>query len=195
MVRVWVLMAAAGAGAASADVLITYRAEGDDDPFIPGIEMMIGEPTVIHISLTSTTGSDIEMIGIGFLFGSVSGVSLSDFEWDEAFDTPQWYAENNLPRPQVAAWYGSITIPADGELPLATVVATGLHPGVFEMTTGAEIVDDGKLEVPLDAGSEAILFNVLGDAIPTVSEWGLVVTTLLGATAGTLVFGRRRVAA
>ncbi len=29
-------------------------------------------------------------------------------------------------------------------------------------------------------------------AIPTVSEWGLIVTTLLALTAGTIVFGRRR---
>ena len=30
------------------------------------------------------------------------------------------------------------------------------------------------------------------DAIPTVSEWGLIVMTLLLLTAGTIVFGRRR---
>ncbi len=32
-------------------------------------------------------------------------------------------------------------------------------------------------------------------AIPTVSEWGLIVMTLLALTAGTIVFGRRRRAA
>ncbi len=31
-----------------------------------------------------------------------------------------------------------------------------------------------------------------GGAIPTVSEWGLIILTLLLLTAGTIVFGRRR---
>ena len=30
------------------------------------------------------------------------------------------------------------------------------------------------------------------EAIPTVSEWGLIVMTLLGCTAGTIIFGRRK---
>ena len=32
------------------------------------------------------------------------------------------------------------------------------------------------------------------ETIPTVSEWGLVVMTLLGCTLGTMLYGRRRVA-
>lgn len=34
--------------------------------------------------------------------------------------------------------------------------------------------------------------HVLGDPIPTVSEWALIVMTLLALTVGTVVFGRRR---
>ena len=38
-------------------------------------------------------------------------------------------------------------------------------------------------------------YTYIRDAIPAVSEWGLVVMTLLVLTAGTVVFGRRRAAA
>ena len=31
-----------------------------------------------------------------------------------------------------------------------------------------------------------------GDEIPTVSEWGLIVMTVLGLSAGTIMYGRRR---
>ena len=35
---------------------------------------------------------------------------------------------------------------------------------------------------------------VCGEAVPTVSEWGLIVMTLLGCTLGTILYGRRRAA-
>lgn len=37
--------------------------------------------------------------------------------------------------------------------------------------------------------------EIVCGAVPTVSEWGLIVMTLLGCTIGTVVFGRRRRAA
>ncbi len=41
-------------------------------------------------------------------------------------------------------------------------------------------------------GEGSLCSEVECAAIPTVSEWGLIVTTLLGMTVGTIIFGRRR---
>ena len=43
-----------------------------------------------------------------------------------------------------------------------------------------------------EGGTSCQFFYCTGEAIPTVSEWGLIVLTLLGMTAGTVMFGRRR---
>jgi hypothetical protein len=58
--------------------------------------------------------------------------------------------------------------------------------------TGAE---DPDRAMPLLSTTMTGSFEPVMEPIPAVSQWGLVVLTLLTLTAGTLVFSRRRIAA
>jgi hypothetical protein len=63
------------------------------------------------------------------------------------------------------------------ELP-CDCIAAGNRPGAATTSCGA-----GDIDPPC-----------LPPVVPTVSEWGLIVMTLIGLTAGTILFSRRRVA-
>ena len=79
----------------------------------------------------------------------------------------------------------SFRVDPTSPIPLATIATVGDRAGeIVEIHPGQEITyfPDGSYEI-------------FGDPIPTVSEWGLIVITLLGLTAGTIVIGRRRRAA
>ncbi len=52
---------------------------------------------------------------------------------------------------------------------------------------GACSESENECNCPSDCGTECVV-----SPVPTVSEWGLIVMTLLLLTAGTIVFGRRR---
>ena len=62
----------------------------------------------------------------------------------------------------------------------------------FVVKTGAE---DPDRAVPLLSTTMTGSFEPFMAPIPAISQWGLVVLTLLTLTAGTLVFSRRRIAA
>lgn len=85
-------------------------------------------------------------------------------------------------------------------------VKTGVSPLIVSFTTDADPLKcwcqgglGGVCKKNLAASVTGWMFE--GDVcectepIPTVSEWGLIILTLLGLTAGTIVFGRRRRAA
>ena len=58
-------------------------------------------------------------------------------------------------------------------------------------------IEDGECLVKRYAGDGTTCGDfvpVCKELIPTVSEWGLIVTALLGLTAGTILFRRRQVA-
>ncbi|MCH8150396.1 MAG: hypothetical protein IH987_20860 [Planctomycetes bacterium] len=57
-------------------------------------------------------------------------------------------------------------------------------PVIYDITA-EDITSDPSLVVASMTTSES-------HAIPTVSEWGLVVITLLGLATGTILYGRRR---
>ncbi len=73
-------------------------------------------------------------------------------------------------------------------LPPGTLPGT-IVTGVFQAVDPSSMHADSEqfslcLEVHEEEGPEAV--------IPTVSEWGLIMLTLLGLTAGTIMFGARR---
>jgi len=51
---------------------------------------------------------------------------------------------------------------------------------------------DGGLTYTIQEHEHQEVDETCGDVVPTVSEWGLIVMTLVLLTAGTVVFGRRR---
>jgi len=56
----------------------------------------------------------------------------------------------------------------------------------------SEFVADNEGVFECEDGANARPFDDALHSVPAVSEWGLIVMTLLGLTAGTIVFGRRR---
>ncbi len=110
----------------------------------------------------------------------------------------------------ISAWYtwsspvlvlsGPIIV-GDGSVPKLSVMsdfdytATPDDPNVVIDKDGLEVYDGPLSEVPF-ANLQLTTVGTReanGEAdVPTVSEWGLIVMTLLLLTAGTIVFGRRR---
>jgi hypothetical protein len=79
----------------------------------------------------------------------------------------------------------SVNVPAFGAPPddvYAAFLEVVVNAGAFDGSTAEALVDNVSIEATL----------VGGDVIPTVSEWGLIIITLLLLTAGSIVFGRRR---
>lgn len=94
---------------------------------------------------------------------------------------------------------GNMTTLASIQAMLETDVAsdrsidTPLYLGIVWDDIAVPTVDLGDGSVAkIRVESEAHDADGAGSAIPTVSEWGLVIMTLLGLSAGTIIFGRRR---
>jgi len=64
----------------------------------------------------------------------------------------------------------------------ATVTVTNLGPGDLTVVIGAQVA--------VLAPGQSESFSLSGPIVPTVSEWGLVVMTLIGLTAGTGIYRR-----
>lgn len=86
-----------------------------------------------------------------------------------------------------------VQILSDFEITLHATVAESspLGPEYVDVI-GNSFWDDGEpmLDMVLDTSMDPLF--VLGEVIPTVSEWGLIVLALLLLTAGTIVFFRKR---
>ncbi len=86
---------------------------------------------------------------------------------------------------------GSSTDPASGfALPY---VVSGFEPLIIAIPLDASGEPFELLGAGGDDVSRGLAINIfLVPPIPTVSEWGLIILTLLGLTLGTIVFARRR---
>ncbi len=79
-----------------------------------------------------------------------------------------------------------------------TLIASALLLGVEQSAGAQECVCDFTIEDIAQCYDSIVLCEtnpvscLCSAAIPTVSEWGLIVMALLALTAGTVVFGRRR---
>jgi RHS repeat-associated protein len=65
-----------------------------------------------------------------------------------------------------------------------------IDPGTVQGASQTIVADDSSTPVAFIA--DGVVINIVGGAIPTVSEWSMVVLALLILTAGTLVYTRRR---
>ena len=141
--------------------------------------------------------------------------TLSEGERIIAADPPAGYLDPEQ-YPEVDRFTVTFDSPAYVYVDDITIEVTGgVTPAVIQ-TRRAEDDPADTLEVVLDrpipmgerttfyfdTGQGGVLmpgysfhYTYIRDAIPAVSEWGLVVMTLLVLTAGTVVFGRRRAAA
>lgn len=103
---------------------------------------------------------------------------------------------------EVAAGIVTVTLDRNGSLDTSITFPRGAPAGTCDRLVLAKdqpgVIqeldsDSGKW---VEGGSTVRVPSTLTDiCVPTVSEWGLIILTLLLLTAGTVVLGRRRIAA
>ena len=131
------------------------------------------DPFVMNIDATMTSNLGPAPISSGIVVVTTSEVAMS-----------------NASTPGEVAYIGSQPIPMTEGTALweyeGTYQLTGNPEGIISCNT----VIAGQYTMDVDAG---LLSGVMtANCIPTISEWGLIVMTVLCLTAGTIMYGRRR---
>ncbi len=187
-----ILLLASFSTAATADVLISYESDVDNNPTTPDvIDIDVGQTATITISLSALDG-ETGLCAAGFSFagtptGAPSGVvvvngpiTLSDFLWDEPFQDPgQWLTNNNLPSPAFVSFF---CIGGNIPLTLATVNVTGHMAGEIMQDTGPVNFADENVN-PLTVTPESASFTVNVIPEPTTAFLLIVATATLARRA------------
>ena len=137
----------------------------------------------------------------GGLFFDVDGPDDTDFTGDDGWkwqgvldDFPTFLASVNPPEIfHSGPDGGSPFVVLAGQRRLAaSIVIVGTKLGTFRLLVGGWIIDDFFNDAFIEDGDEPVFIVVQGPGVPTVSQWGMVVLTLLLVMGLTIRFGRLR---
>ena len=176
-------LVAAGQGLplAAAGVIVSPFNDNLNEPTEPWhieVELINPGPAVIPAGnlVVSVPGAfwniPFGAVAVGAKVQAVLGLGAGELQWAEAPEVGPW----------VATYTNNMAVPVDVDGGVSELDTTPPHAPVLSSTPGTP-----------PSGSVTIAFGSTAP-IPTVSEWGLIVLTLLLLIAATILFARRRTA-
>ena len=181
-------------------------------------ELILGVPTEVRIYIQANDadfglgGWAIDIADVdgtprpsavpdGGLFFDVNGPDDTDFTGDDGWkwqgvldDSPTFLASVNPPEIVYNGFKGEspFVVFAGQRLLAASIVITGTKLGSFRLVPDLTIVDDFFFDAFIEEGGEPVFNVVRGPSVPTVSQWAMVVLSLLLLAGLTIRFDRLR---